>query len=243
MTTPIIIAENPDYFVIDKPAGMAVEPIDRAQGKPSSHRTTVRDWMVESGRIKVGDWPENSRLGVVHRLDSDTSGLLIWAKNSEAQENLKLSWQGRQVKKTYLALVLGETNPEGEIDLPLSRDNKNKRQKVDQLETDRSRAALTTYHTLKIGEYQGEKVSLVEAHPVTGRTHQLRVHLKAIGHTIIGDELYGNKDTRRLAEKFNLTRQFLHAWKIELADAATFKADLPNDLSLVLQKVGITDFA
>jgi len=231
MSIPKIIADNPKYFVIDKPAGMAVEP--------PSHAPTIRDWLIESGRIKVGEWPENSRLGVVHRLDSDTSGILIWAKNSEAQEKLKLSWQGRQVNKTYLALVLGEANPQGEIDLPLSRDNKNKRQKVDQFSTDRSRAALTTYRTVTVGEYQGEKVSLVEAHPITGRTHQLRVHLKAIGHTIIGDELYGNKDTRRLAEKLGLTRQFLHAWKIELADGASYQAPLPADLYQALEKVGI----
>lgn len=226
-----IIDQTDEYLVINKPANLAVEP--------PSHKITLAELLVKNDIINPTDWQEGERLGVVHRLDTDTSGVMLWAKNSEAKEKLKLLWQGRQVKKTYLALVLGETDTSGEIDLPISRDNKNDRQQVDWLKTDRSRPALTSYERLGIGEYQGKKVSLVRAHPITGRTHQIRVHFKAINHPLIGDELYGEKATREISEGLELNRQFLHAETLELPDGKKYCATLPDELLACLKKVKI----
>lgn len=230
--TPEIITETDDYFVINKPAGMAVEA--------PSHEKTLRDWLIEHGKIKVGEWDEKNRYGVVHRLDSDTSGVIIWAKTPAAQEKLKLLWQGRQVEKTYLALVTGETEPAGTIELALERDNKNDRQKAVMLRSPKSRPAVTTYKRLAVGEWDGEKISLLEVRPITGRTHQIRVHLKAIGHPIIGDKLYGEKLGDQLAKKLALERQFLHARQIEL-DNHEYCAALSLDLLSVLEKVRIPE--
>lgn len=225
MIEPLILTQTEDYFVLNKPAGMAVEPPSRTE--------TLQDWLLKSGKIEKGEWGPDDRWGVVHRLDTDTSGVMVWAKNRAAQIDLRTKWQGRQVEKTYLALVVGETPKEGSIELAIERDNKQDRQRVALLPSPRSRPAITHYTRLATGEVAGEKVSLVECRPVTGRTHQLRVHLKAIGHPIIGDGLYGEKKTDQIAKALGLTRQFLHASRLCLPSIdgdRCFEADLPTDL-------------
>lgn len=230
MIKPTIITETDNYYVINKPAGWAVE-------KPAKG-STIGEWLIENKKINSADWQPNQRDGIVHRLDTDTSGVLIWAKSPASQTRLQLEWQGRRVKKTYLALVIGEIQPHGTVDLPLKRDNRKDRQMVDLLNTGTARPALTEYTRRAVGEWQDKKVSLVECHPVTGRTHQLRVHLKAIGHPIIGDHLYGEKGTNQIAKGIGLARQFLHAWQIELENHI-YQADLPADLETALTAVGI----
>ncbi|HUD21202.1 MAG TPA: RluA family pseudouridine synthase [Candidatus Saccharimonadales bacterium] len=225
MNEPSIITETDDYFVINKPAGWGVEP--------PSHGDTILDWLTANKKITKSDWPEDSRYGVVHRLDTDTSGVLLWAKNPAAQEKLKLLWQGRQVEKTYLALVIGECEKEGTVELALARDNKNDRQKV--VWVGEGRPAITTYKTIGTVTVGEKAVSLIEAHPITGRTHQIRVHMKAIEHPIIGDKLYGDKNTDRLAESLGIKRQMLHAWKLKLPDTAEYSAILPADFSAALK--------
>lgn len=234
MTEPKIITEIDEYFVINKPAGLACEP--------PSHLPTLRDWLIEQGYIKAGEWEEENRFGIIHRLDTDTSGVMIWAKNKAAQEKMKLLWQGRQTEKTYFALVVGETEPSGEIDLAITRDNKNDKQKVVILNDGSGRPAITRFKRLGVGESGGQKVSLVEAHPVTGRTHQIRVHFKAIGHPLVGDKLYGERSTEQVAASLDLNRQFLHATKLCLPDdgqQVCYAADLPSDLSIALVKLAI----
>lgn len=226
MIEPTIIAETDEYFVVSKPAGYAVE---RQNDLPSLYQ-----WLLQ----KYGFLEKLERGGVVHRLDVETSGLVVWAKTATAQSELKLLWQGRQVEKTYLALVIGETEPAGTIDLNIERDNKNDRQKVAMLMTEKSRPALTTYKQLAVGEWGEKKLSLLEVHPITGRTHQIRVHLKAVGHPIIGDKLYGEKSTNELASALDLHRQYLHAWKIRLRDQS-YSAPLPSELENALRKVNI----
>lgn len=228
--TPEIIKETTDYFVINKPPGMATEP--------PSHQTTLRDWLIENGHIKTGEWEEKDRFGIVHRLDTDTSGVMIWAKNKLAQEKLQLEWRGRQVKKTYIALVVGECDKAGEIELSIERDNKKDKMRVAMLPTGRERIAITSYKTLAVGEVNGQKVSLVEALPVTGRTHQIRVHFKAIGHPLIGDKLYGEKKTDEIAKSIGLSRQFLHALKVDI-EGHQYQVPVPEDLSASLAKTKI----
>ncbi len=227
MNEPRLIAETDDYLVINKPAGFSVEP---ANNLPSLY-----EWL-QSHDVFKDIMSRLERGGVVHRLDAETSGVVIWAKTASAQNELKTLWQGRQVEKTYLALVVGETEPSGTIDLSTERDNRNDRQKVSLLPSEKSRPALTTYKRLRVGEWKNQKITLVEVHPVTGRTHQIRVHLKAIGHPIIGDKLYGEKATDELAKSLGLNRQFLHAWKIRLQERE-YLAPLPADLKTVLEKL------
>lgn len=230
---PAILAETEQYFVINKPAGMATEP--------SADGPTLRDWLIDQDYIKVGEWGEDERYGVVHRLDTNTSGVVLWAKNAKAQMMLRALWQGRQVKKTYLALVAGITEPTGTIELSIERDNQNDRQRVALLPSPKSRPSITHYETLataKVGEWN---VSFVKAQPVTGRTHQLRVHFKAIGHPIIGDKRYGEKASDELGKNLKLDRQFLHAFELCLPDKKCYRAPLPPELDQALRTVGIAD--
>ncbi|MBI4947978.1 hypothetical protein HY844_00230, partial [Candidatus Berkelbacteria bacterium] len=137
-----LISQTNEFYVIDKPPFMAVEP--------PSHQSTLRDWMIENGYIKPTDWKDSERFGVVHRIDADTSGIVIWAKNPMTQARLKLLWQGRAIKKTYTALLIGECQKEGVIELPIMRDNKNDKQKVSFLNEPNARAAITEYKKLKV---------------------------------------------------------------------------------------------
>lgn len=228
----MILAETDRYWVINKPAGLAVEPVGRL---PS-----VLDRLIEQGRIKREAWPEGSRFGVVHRLDVDTSGILIWAKTPEAQNQLKQLWQGRVVEKTYLGLAIGECRKEGRVELSIKRDNQRDRQTVVWLPDPKARPAITTYRRLAVAQVGPQTVSLIEAHPITGRTHQIRVHLKAEGHPIVGDKLYGDKASRQLAEKLGLKRHFLHAWKLTLpidGQKLDYTAPLPEDLINIINKL------
>jgi RluA family pseudouridine synthase len=229
---PVILSETSDYFVVNKPAGMATEP--------PSDEPTLRDWLITQQLVRPTEWGSDDRFGIIHRLDTDTSGVLLWAKNKKAQDKLRALWQGRVVEKTYLALVVGQTEPNGRIELPIERDNRNDRQRVALLPSDKSRAAITDYKTLAHASVGERVVSLLELHPVTGRTHQIRVHCKAIGHPLVGDQLYGEKASRELALKLGLNRQFLHAWSIQIPEIGKYSAELPNDLRAVLGRLSIT---
>ncbi len=231
MVEPQIIDQTEEYYVIDKPAGMATEP--------PSNSETLREWLEKTGHIKAGEWSQESRGGIVHRLDTDTSGVIIWAKNENSQEKLRSMWQGRQVEKVYVALVTGRTEPTGTIEMPIMRDNRNDRQTVAMLPNAKSRPAITNFQTLAHGKVGENAVSLVEAHPITGRTHQIRVHFKSIGHPLVGDKLYGEKGSDKVAQSINLNRQFLHAWKINLQPSQTYQATLPDDLLSALEKTEI----
>lgn len=230
---PEIVAETEEYLVINKPPGMATEP--------PSNQQTLRDWLIKKGRIAPNAWGEEDRFGIVHRLDTDTSGIILWAKNHESQASLRQIWQGRQVKKTYLALVAGRCENEGTVELAIERDNQNDRQRVSLLPSVKSRPCITNYRTLGRAAIGDREVSLIEAHPITGRTHQIRVHLKALGHPIIGDKLYGEKSSDELAKALGLNRQFLHARELQLPDGPSYKADLPAELKRPLSELGLLD--
>jgi len=227
---PTILDETAEYFVINKPAGMATEP-------PSTN-STLRDWLIDRKLIDPTAWGSEDRFGIVHRLDTDTSGVVIWAKNEKVQADLRQLWQGRSVKKTYLALVEGSTEKGGVIELSIERDNRNDRQRVALLPSSKSRPAITKYRTVGQATVGERAVSLLELQPVTGRTHQIRVHCKAIGHPLIADELYGEKASTEIATKLGLTRQFLHAVVLELPNKR-YLAPLPSDLETVLNELKI----
>lgn len=228
---PTLINQTDDYFVINKPPAMATEP--------PSVNPTVRDWLIEQKYINPSEWGSDDRCGIVHRLDTDTSGVLLWARNQAAQTALRQTWQGRAVKKTYLALVVGRTEPSGVIELPIERDNRNDRQRVALLPSPKSRPALTEFKTLARTRVGEREVSLVEFHPITGRTHQIRVHAKAIGHPLVGDALYGEKASDELAAQLGVRRQFLHAATLTLPDGAVYAAPVPEDLRTVLERLAL----
>lgn len=223
-----IIFEDKDILVIDKPAGLTVHPL-----KPEQPNTLVNQILAYCPEIKkVGD--DVLRPGIVHRLDKDTSGLIIVAKNQTAFEHLKKQFQERKVIKKYLALVMGQVKDEkGVIAKAISLSRKDHR-KRSALFDDKSKKAWTEYKVLK----RFKEYTLLEVYPKTGRTHQIRVHLASIGHPIVGDKQYRFKRQNWPA---NLERQFLHAayLKLTLPDGKIreFKSELPQDLEKVLENL------
>jgi len=219
-----ILYEDDDVLVVDKPAGLTVHP---AAGQPS--HTLVNAVLGYLADMDVED--EDQRPGIVHRLDKDTSGVMLVARNSTALEKLAKQFRDRTVKKTYLALVVGQLKPEqGVIDAPIGRDSGD-RKKMAITEESRGKHARTNYKVIRyIGNY-----TLLEVKPETGRTHQIRVHLTAIGYPIFGDATYGKK-SRILA------RQFLHAHRLGFNLPSTgkwveFESPLPDDLEKALKEI------
>lgn len=210
-----ILYEDDDILVVDKPAGLAVHP---GAGHPSG--TLVNALIYLRPALKgIGS---SERPGIVHRLDLDTSGVMVIAKNLASHAHISEQFAQRSVNKIYLALVKGRlTQTEAIIDAPIGRDPSN-RQKMNVV--DGGKSAKTRYKVLKsIGDHQ-----LLEVKLLTGRTHQIRVHLASIGHSIIGDSLYGKKSK-------TIDRQFLHSHLLELVHPSTersmaFKSPLPLDL-------------
>ena len=184
-----IIFEDDDLLVLNKPAGMVTHPA----GVQYSH-TLVNALLNYGCQLSTINGP--LRKGIVHRLDKDTSGLLVIAKNDFAHQKLAQQFRKHTVKRKYIAMVKGEVaHNEGEIDLPIGRHPQN-RNKMAVSFLKKSRNALTRYRVLK----RYKNVSLLELSPYTGRTHQLRVHLKFCGHPILGDKRYGKtSDFSRLA--------------------------------------------
>lgn len=221
-----ILSENRDLIVVNKPAGMVVHP---AAGHAS--HTLVNAIIAHSPKLNVGG---ETRPGIVHRIDRDTSGIIIVAKNDVAMRDLQAQFKNRTIKKTYLALVEGHVKPpRGMIDAPIGRDPKF-RQKMKVAARGKTREAVTIYSTrANLGPY-----TLLEVEPQTGRTHQIRVHLAFLGFPVVADGVYGKK-----RNTLGLERQFLHAWKIAFDLPGTGKrleliADLPEDLRQALDKLG-----
>ncbi len=214
-----IVYEDADLLVVDKPAGMTVHP---APGSPA--HTLVNAVLSHLPSLPEIGGP--ARPGIVHRLDKDTSGLIVIAKTPQAHAGLAAQFKSRAVKKTYLALVSGKLTPkEGIIDAPVGRDRA-QRQKM--AVTAHGRSARTAY---KVLEYL-DGYSLVEARPETGRTHQIRVHFASVGHPVVGDATYGSKSEI-------VGRQFLHAHKLNFRLPSTgkqveFTAPLAEDLKQAL---------
>ena len=210
-----IIFEDADMLVVNKPPGMTVHP-------SPGHTTSTLVNAILAHCTDLSGIGGVLRPGIVHRLDRDTSGVIVVAKNDAAHNALAKQLKDRTVEKTYVALVEGTPKPaEGVIDAPIARDPRN-RQRMAIVDA----AARPSRRTSVIERFDG--TSLVEARPKTGRTHQIRVHLAAIGHPIIGDRVYG-KPSQLVA------RQFLHARRIVFAHPRTgerveFEAPLPADL-------------
>ncbi len=218
-----ILYEDDDLLVVDKPAGLTVHP---APGHPG--HTLVNAILAHYPHL--ADIGDSLRPGIVHRLDKDTSGVMLVAKNRVAQANLSEQFKSRSVSKAYMVLVKGKLTPEnGIIEADIGRDPRNRQRMA---VVSRGREARTEYRVVKyIGGY-----SLLEITPETGRTHQIRVHLGAIGFPVVGDPVYGVKSTY-------LSRQFLHACRLGFKLPSTgeyveFTSELPPDLEQALKEIG-----
>lgn len=230
-----IIFENENYLVVDKPAGVLVHPA--AANGPD----TLVSYLEEKyPGFKNQTWLEPDRAGIVHRLDKETSGLIILAKNPDTLESLQNKFKAREVKKTYQALVVGKTPQTGKIDIPLVRDNQKDMMKTEIMSFSFSRGtareAVTEYKTIVRYKYKKDDLSLVEVYPATGRMHQIRVHMKHEGFPLIGDQMYVNKLSKRISKEVGIQRQFLHAVKLEI-DGHSFESNLADDLKEILNKL------
>ncbi|RJO60021.1 RluA family pseudouridine synthase [candidate division WS5 bacterium] len=223
-----IIHEDENIIVIDKDTGIVVYP-------DSTHKSgTLLD--AVRGKIKITG---SERPGVVHRLDKDTSGLIIFAKNEETERELKKILKERRLEKTYLALVQGKVVPKkGRIDIPIKRSEKDRKK----MEASPSgRESLTEYEVIKYYK----NMTLMKIRLITGRTHQIRVHFAGIGYPVIGDKTYGSRYSviptpSVIPAKAGISRQFLHAHELAFelfGKKYHFKSELPGDLGKFLDSL------
>jgi len=224
-----VVYEDADLLIVDKPAGLVVHPsAGHADG------TLVNALLGRAGSGAYGGIAGVRRPGIVHRLDRDTSGLLMVARHDAAQASLMAQLKARRVKKTYLALVQGSVAAAvGRIEAPIGRDA---RHRTRMAVVPDGRPATTGYRVRE--RFAGW--TLLELDLVTGRTHQIRVHLEAIGHPVAGDPVYGTGTSRRGPE--GLSRLFLHAWRLELVSPSADRliraeAPLPVELEFVLESL------
>ncbi len=214
-----ILYENESLVLINKPAGMVVHP---GAGHPRA--TLVHAALAHAPELHgVG---EESRPGIVHRLDKDTSGVMVVAKTVETLMNLQQQFRRREVEKVYLALVDGTPpSSSGQIEAPLARSPRH-RKRIAVVQGAGSRVAVTRFRTRE----RFAKHSLLELRPLTGRTHQIRVHLQFLGCPVVGDRVYG-----RRRPTLPVARQQLHAWRLSFQlpgeqERRTFEAPIPVDI-------------
>ena len=235
-----VVYEDDDLLIVDKPSGLVVHP---SAGHTGGTLVNALLGRPEGGGF--GGIAGVLRPGIVHRLDRDTSGLLMVARHDAAQASLMAQLKARRVKKTYLALVHGEVAAgAGRIEAPIGRD---RRHRTRMAVVSDGRASTTGYRVRE--RFAGW--TLLELDLVTGRTHQIRVHLDAIGHPVAGDPVYGTGTSRRgpeLAGGTPLHRLFLHAWRLELTSPSAARliraeAPLPDELERVLDELRVAGAA
>lgn len=233
--------EDDDLIVLSKQAGLVCHP---AVGHESG--TLANALLAHCGPEHVGTLQGPDRPGIVHRLDRDTTGLMMAAKSNEAQAILQDGIRLRSIDRRYLALVHGYIAPDtGLVDAPLARSTRD-RTKMAVSEDPGARSAITTFSVLERFEAgsRDEGYTLIECHLYTGRTHQIRVHMASISHPCVGDPLYGISTRKRtdVRADLGLTRQFLHSYRLSLAhpmtgERLTFADELPWDLAAVLDEL------
>lgn len=221
-----IVFENDDLIVVDKPAGMVVHPSAGHVDGTLVHAALAHDPKINGvGGVR--------RPGVVHRLDKNTSGLIVLAKNDRAHQWLQNQFKDRQVKKVYLALVDGKPpTPQGRIEAAIGRDSAH-RKKMTVTPPHKGREALSIYKTIE----KFDQHTLLEVNSLTGRTHQIRVHLAFIGSPVAGDTVYGRRHST-----IPVNRHFLHAFRLSIvipgeAIPQVFEAPLPEELTTILKSL------
>jgi 23S rRNA pseudouridine1911/1915/1917 synthase len=236
-----IVYEDDDLAVINKPAGMMVHAGAGATEDARNRGTLVNALLHRFGQLS--DVGGELRPGIVHRLDKETSGLIVVAKNDEAHRKLAAGFAKREVKKTYIALVHGRVPVErGTIHMSISRDSIRRVRMTTRREG--GREAITHYRVERRIDSAFGKFTLLEVKIDTGRTHQIRVHLASIGHPVVGDTVYGAPaQVKGRSGTLSLERNFLHAAALELRHPRTgeklaFARELPGELQEFLARVG-----
>lgn len=212
-----LVYQNKDFAIINKPAGLITHP-----PHVDSNEVSVVDWIVSHFK-DIEEVGYKDRPGIVHRLDKETSGLMIIPLTKEAHEQFSDMFKNRTIQKTYVAVVCGHPEKEGIIDFPIGRHNTIRNKMTHRLD---GRASTTRY---KVKEYFDEH-TVVEAYPETGRTHQIRVHLTTLGHPLVSDKMYGKSS-------HIIKRQALHALEISFDfknKSYSFTAPLPGDFKNLL---------
>lgn len=235
-----ILHEDSNLLILDKPARVLVHPTQ------ANETNTLVDFLIEKyPEVKNLDWPDITRIGVVHRLDKDTSGVIVMVKNPDMLDKLQSQFKDREVQKTYLALVLGKVEKEGKVEAAIERGDAGTQKVIDftySFDKKTARPAITFYKPIEYYRFNDNDLTLLEVQPKTGRMHQIRTHLKYLGFPIIGDPLYNIKPSRQISKKLDLNRQFLHAEKLEFTYPITnekmiFESKLHDDLQNVLDKL------
>lgn len=232
MSTPNVIHDSPGYLVLNKPGGWIVT------NASTSKAPSIQDWLADNFKYKIARSREQ-RGGIVHRLDKETSGILLVAKDEVTLTYLQSQFKSRLVKKRYVALLHGALkNKEGKIDAPVGRLPWN-RERFGVFSEGRD--ARTKYKLKEIYKKENKLYSLVYFFPETGRTHQIRVHAKEIGHPVVADTFYAGRKTARTDRKW-CPRLFLHANRIifeelETGKRVSFESKLPEDLAQALSSL------
>lgn len=222
-----IVYEDEDFIAINKDPELIVHP-SLSNPNPS----LVNGLLAYTEDLS--DYGGEDRPGIVHRLDMDTSGLILICKNNEVHEYMSRLFKDRQVKKSYIAIVNGKLDKKGEINFPISRNKFNKTKMA--VDPNGEKSALTYYQPLAYNE----DYTLVKVNIITGRTHQIRVHMAHINHSVLGDKIYGVKK-----ERIKSARQMLHAYGLEFIHPKTnkiisLKAPLKDDFKRTLKKTNIS---
>lgn len=248
-----VLYEDEYLLIVNKPAGVIVHEgaghaadAEEEEREEGSHLLT--DW-IKSAHPEIVEAFANDpdplyfRPGIVHRLDKDTSGLLVIAKTPEIKEQLQALFKSREVSKQYITLVLGQPEPmEGSIETFISRDPHHRRQMAVSF-IGKGKEAKTDYRTIQTWHYsyKGQRlpISLISITLHSGRMHQIRVHMKHKGWPVIGDQTYRTKPSRNISKAFGLERQFLHAEKLEFTHPETGEtvaviSPLPADLQRII---------
>jgi len=238
-----VVYEDDSLAVINKPAGMMVHAGAAQAG--GDRGTLVNALLHRFGRLSSGG--DALRPGIVHRLDKETSGLLVVAKNDLSHRKLQQQFAGREVTKQYVALVHGwPKHDSGSIDLPIGRDPRRRIRMTTRARG--GRAALSHYRVLRRIASPYGKLALMEVRIATGRTHQIRVHLAALGHPVAGDTLYGAPAQLKAPRRpsLSLTRNFLHAAELGFTHPSSrkamhFRAPVPAELLEFMKRLGEND--
>ncbi|MFM7403967.1 MAG: RluA family pseudouridine synthase [Erythrobacter sp.] len=235
---PLVIAyEDAHLIVVDKPAGLVVHP---AAGNPGG---TLVNALLHHCRGQLSGIGGVARPGIVHRIDKDTSGLLVVAKTDTAHEALARQFAAHSVHRRYIAVVAGHpAPPEGTIDARIGRsDADRKKMTVLPNNSSRGKGAITHYKVLE----RCDGAAVIECRLETGRTHQVRVHCASIGHPLLGDPAYGRtpKPLRPLLERLAFARQALHAAELGFqhpvsGEKVHFRSDLPHDMAELIDQLG-----
>ena len=237
-----ILKESNDYLVISKPVGIAVHKgADRVSA-------TLSDWLQQKyPKILKLSWKGTNRIGIVHRLDKNTTGVMIMAKNPQTLDFLQDQFRARKIEKRYQTLICGKPPFErGAIDAFIYTNPKNRRtQKVEMIDFGlynfQRRFSATEYETVKLYNFGGQILTLLDINLKTGRKHQIRAHMKFENCPVVGDQDYYNKASKRLSAKLKLERQFLHAYYIKFkapsGEIVEVEDELADDLKQTLARL------